>query len=41
MTEELMRRAEAVQAIQHSEKRMMAAIPTLQREINLRQRTNR
>ncbi len=41
MTDDLMRRAEGMQAIQHSEKRMMAAIPTLQREINLRQRTNR
>jgi len=41
MTDELMRRAEAMQAIQHSEKRMMAAIPTLQREISLRQRSNR
>jgi hypothetical protein len=41
MTDELMRRAEGLQAIKNSEKRMMAAIPTLQREINLRQRSNR
>ena len=41
MTEDLMRRAEAMAAIQHSERRMMSAIPTLQREINLRQRPGR
>jgi hypothetical protein len=41
VTDDLMRRAEATQAIQQSEKRMMTAIPTLQREINLRQRSTR
>ena len=41
MTDDLMRRAEGMQAIQSSERRMMTAIPTLQREINLRQRSNR
>jgi hypothetical protein len=38
MTDDLMRRAEGMAAIQRSETRMMAAIPTLQREINLRHR---
>jgi len=41
MTDDLMRRAEGMAAIQHSERRMMAAIPTLQREIQLRNRANR
>ena len=38
MTDDLMRRAEAIAAIQNSQRQMMAAIPTLQREIGLRQR---
>ncbi|HSY92344.1 MAG TPA: hypothetical protein VK812_13285 [Candidatus Binatus sp.] len=39
VTEDVMRRTEAVAAIHASERRMMAAAPTLQREINLRKRT--
>jgi hypothetical protein len=39
MTDDLMRRAEALAAISHSESRMMQAIPAMQREINQRKRT--
>lgn len=40
VTDDLMRRAEAQNAIALSERRMMAAIPAMQREINLRKRGN-
>jgi hypothetical protein len=41
VTDDLMRRAEAAAAIKQSERRMMSALPTMQREIGLRSRGGR